>query len=212
MRQLSNKLKQNQPTKNTGQKCPQLSSLNSYGNESPTCCAQSHRVTAPRARFRSPGSDPRPESGPESSGGQMPPPLHPPAHHPCPPPQPPPSGLCGRLSGDPLRCNRTRSAEEAPSQSPIPCRGRASGPPHLQLRAHVPATAGPESRASVVPAAARPSVSAPPESAPCSSQDGKGPLARAEKEPGVRGGGALAGSGTRCASPAWTPGGRRVER
>lgn len=96
---------------------------------------------------------------------------------------------------NPLHCNRTWSAAEALSQPPIPCRSRASGLPHLQLRAHVPAAAGPEPRTSVVPAAARPSVSALAESAPCSSQGGKGPLAQAEEELGIRGGGALAAPG-----------------
>lgn len=69
VQQRSNKLKQKQ--KDTSKK-PLAQHCVSVGPESRTCCAQSHGTIVPRARFRSPGSNPRPDSGRESARGQTP--------------------------------------------------------------------------------------------------------------------------------------------
>lgn len=203
VQQRSNKLKQaskQTKTEKHVKKAPGAALSASAGTESRTCCAQSHRTIVPRARFRSPGSYPRPESGPESAWGQMPRPgtLRMAEQAPV-------------ATGDSAsRWNQTRSVEvPPPPKKPISLPGWAA---HLQLRAHVPPAPGPEPGRRVVPAAARPSVSAPLKSPRSTPQGRGGPCARPRKRlgsaegfPGPHGDGAMG-------LPAWIPGGRTADQ
>ena len=109
------------------------------------------------------------------------------------------AALCFPMESNPVRRGGPLRVTHSPS-------GPSRRAPHLQLRAHVPAAPGPEPRAWVVPAAARPSVSAPPKPSPCSPQGRSGPHARGSAW-GPRSA-ALAGTGTRGAGPALIPGSR----
>lgn len=106
----------------------------------------------PRSRFRSPGSDPRPESGPMSAWGQTPRPRTLPMAELAPVP-----------TGDPMPHVRI-----GPNLGRWPLRVTHSPPgprrlaAHLQVPASVPAAPPPKPRGRVMPAEARTSTLAPP--------------------------------------------------
>lgn len=80
-------------------------------------CAQSHRTTGLGAKFRSPESDPRPESGPRERLGTKAPPQD--AAYGW-------AGTCCRRRPPAVGGNRTRSEEVAPFKTPLH-RSQAAG-------------------------------------------------------------------------------------